>query len=282
MVSETEGAALVSVTLVRRTGAGAAGGAAGGGGAAGRVTDGGGGVGGAAGRWGGHGRCPGRGRLLRFVHRDAVLGGQPFEPAAVALPHGAELPGTLTAVELAQHESGFTRGARVVEAGHRSAPGGVLDLDVQVRDLPEGAAVGGGGEDDRLDRGLHAREVDEERVGHPAVGVPLALVTDRAGGVRGLVVKDEVRVGTHLPAYQQQSGGVRVGTPGPVRQPNSTRSAVVGTGVFEPFSICMSAPIAYHRARHIPAVRRVPSAQPIPPRRELPCAATGRPAANPW
>ncbi|GGT96010.1 hypothetical protein GCM10010244_21460 [Streptomyces coeruleorubidus] len=71
------------------------------------------------------------------------------------------------------------------------------------------------------------------------------------------------------------------GTPGPARQPNSTRSAAVGTAVFEPFSICMSAPIACHRAGHTPAVRRVPFAQPIPPPRRTLMRRRRKPGGQP-
>ncbi|GGX02964.1 hypothetical protein GCM10010383_36550 [Streptomyces lomondensis] len=40
-------------------------------------------------------------------------------------------------------------------------------------------------------------------------------------------------------------------------------------------------PFACHRARHIPAVRRLPFAQPIPPRGELPCAADRKTGGQP-
>lgn len=168
----------------------------------------------------GHRRCDGRRRggglrggrrVLRLVHGDAEVRGQARQAAAVALSDRAELPGALPAVELAEHERRFDTGARVVEAGDHRALRRVPDLDVQIGDLPERSSVGGGGEDHGLDRGLHAREVDEQGVRHPAPTVPLALVPDRPGGVHGLVVEDEVAVGTDLSGHQEQRGGVRVG-----------------------------------------------------------------------
>jgi hypothetical protein len=223
--------------------------------------------------------------LLRLVHGDAEVGRQAFESAVVALADGPELPGALAAVELAEHEGGLDRRARAVEAGDHGVLSGVPDLDVQVGDLAERPAVGGGGEDDAVDGGLHAREVDEQGVGQPSAGVALALVADRAGGVRGLVVEHEVAVGADLPVDQQQGRGVRVGTPGPDRQPNSTRSAVVGTGTFDPFGIDMSAPITCHRARTRPG-----SPSGVYPHNLFPGAANahegrgntvGQPAGNP-
>src|SRR5690606_23259671 len=61
------------------------------------------------GRLGGRGGGRGGGRrggggLLRLVDGDAVVGGESFEAAAVALADGPELPGALAAVELAQDE----------------------------------------------------------------------------------------------------------------------------------------------------------------------------------
>ncbi len=150
-------------------------------------------------------------RVLRLVHRDPEIGGEPLQPAAVPLPDRAEFPAALTPVQLTEYESGFDRGAHAVEPGDHTCVRRVPDLDIESGDLSERSAVGRGREDDPLDGRLHPREVDEEGVGDQVAGAPLALVPDRARGVRRLVVEDEVAVGAHFPGDQQQRRGVRVG-----------------------------------------------------------------------
>lgn len=222
--------------------------------------------------------------VLRLVHGDAVVGGQSLESAAVALADGAELPGTLAAVELAEHEGALAGRARAVEAGRDGALRGVLDLDVQARDPAEGAAVGGGREEHRLDAGLHAREVDEDGVGDLPAGVPLALVPDGSGGVGGLVVEDEVAVGADLAAGQQERGGVRVGDPGAGAPPQfhpecrgrHRRVRSLRHGHVRPHHVSPR--------QAMPGMRRAPSAQPSTRTRELPWghARRGRsPPGNP-
>src|SRR5690606_14578632 len=94
----------------------------------------------------GRGRLGGRGGGRRGGG-GAVVGGESFEAAAVALADGPELPGALAAVELAQDERRLGGRARAVVAGGDGALGRVLHLDVEVGDPSEGAAVAGGGQD---------------------------------------------------------------------------------------------------------------------------------------
>src|SRR5690606_40211767 len=56
-----------------------------------------------------------------LVDGDAEIGGEPGQSGVVALADGAELPGALAAVELAEHERGLGCRAGAVEAGHLGA-----------------------------------------------------------------------------------------------------------------------------------------------------------------
>ena len=161
LVSETDGASFVSVTLVRRTGsdgrarrgAARASAAPAGAGACG--------VGSGARRRSGR-----RGRRRRgFVDADPVVRGQPGQSALVALSDGAELPAALPAIELAEDEGGLDGGVGAVEAGEFGSARRVQHPYVQPRDLAEGAAVGGGGDDDLVDLPLDAVQVGAQHVG---------------------------------------------------------------------------------------------------------------------
>ncbi len=155
---------------------------------------------------------------LRVVHRDAEGGGQADQPGGIPLADRAELPSVAAAVELAADDRRLLAGLRPdVEHRQRLAVGvrGVEQQDPQVRHLFEGGPVGGGRDDHLVHRRVERAEVRLHRVRQPVRDAALRQPPDQAGRVPGLVVEDEVLVGTD-PARrtEEQGGGVHVGDPG--------------------------------------------------------------------
>lgn len=165
-----------------------------------------GGATGASGRGAGR-RGRGRGHRLRVLgDRDAEVRGEPGETRGVPLPHRAELPAAVPAVELAEDERGLRRGVPDRE-GRDLLPVRQRDPDVEGGHLPERSPVGGRGHHDPVRAGRDGREVQPQPVGARAVG-PLALaqVADGARRVGRLVVEDEVGVRADPARRVEQQG----------------------------------------------------------------------------
>ncbi|GAA3244189.1 hypothetical protein GCM10020256_69630 [Streptomyces thermocoprophilus] len=70
-----------------------------------------------------------------------------------------------------------------------------------------------------------------------------------------------------MPPTSSRAEASASGTPGPERLPSSTRSAVVGTGVFDPFGMDIGVPIPPHPASPRRAAPGARSLENLPNRR---------------
>ncbi len=135
---------------------------------------------------------------------DPEVGGEPGQSARPALSDRAELPGAVTAVQLAGDERRLVRGGHW-ELGDVATGVQVGDDQSQPWHLSERAAVGRCGQGDPLDVDRQSRQVDVDDVVAGWAGL-LAGVLHATGRVLGLVVEHEVGVGADLPVGVQQQG----------------------------------------------------------------------------
>lgn len=209
-------------------------------------------------------RVGGGSGLLRLVDGDAEVRGEALETVGVALTQRAELPAVPAAVQLAADQRGLLAGLRAdVEGGQRLTLGdrGVVQQNAEGAYAVKGGAVRRSDQEDLADLGLDTRQICLDRVGE-ALGDPLlAEPPDLPGGVPGLVVEDEVLVGSHTTlGAEEQRGGVDVRDPCPGVQRSTARTVVAFSGTFDPFSIaCVMRSSCPLGSAHDNAGRRQPA-----------------------
>jgi hypothetical protein len=136
---------------------------------------------------------------------DPEVAGEPGQAVGVALPDGTEAPRSVAAVDLEADERGFYGGSGLEDVlGGRAGCGGGDD---EVVDVGEATAVDADGGHDPVDVGGEVVERDVERFGRGCPARRGCGVADGAIGGGGLVVEDEVRVGSDPSAAVEQDGG---------------------------------------------------------------------------
>lgn len=132
-------------------------------------------------------------RRGRVVHGNSVISCQASQSACIPLPDGAEFPCAVAAVHLSENHRSLGGGVGDREVKSVRTGIEIMDGDMERRELPKTATVGGTRDENLLDRGFDCSEIDFERID----GLDADCLTEelhRARRVSRLVEEDEVGV----------------------------------------------------------------------------------------